>query len=249
MREAPGAELHIWTARPADFGPTLSPDLHRFLDEAERERAARFTHEADRRSYVLAHALRRTVLARWLGVDAHAICFSHEPQGRPVLRGPGAGAVHFSHSRCRELVACAVTSVAAVGIDVETVRPDGADEDLIARFVVPGGDYPSGAHGPASRFYFQWTALEAFWKAQGEGLADTHPRIECRRNSRASFEIWLEGDSSGPSARLLPIDIAGSACMAVAIRGNAEFEVRSQLCNGNSQLFKTPPSHEMLSPS
>jgi 4'-phosphopantetheinyl transferase len=249
MREAQSAELQVWTARPTDFGATLAQDLDWLLDQAERERAGRFKHDADRRSYVLAHALRRLVLARWLGVDPHAIRFSHEPQGRPVLLGPNAGSVHFSHSRCREVVACAVTRVAAVGIDVEPVRTDGADEELIARFVVPDGQYGVGAHERASRFFFQWTALEAFWKAHGQGLADSHPRIECRRDSRGSFEIWLEGDASGPRARLLAIDVARDACITAAICSPAEVEVRLQLFNGNTELFNTPRPHGMLSPS
>ena len=245
MREARIGELEVWTAQPADFGAALAHDLDWLLDDCERERAARFKHEADRRSYVLAHALRRWVLARWLAVDPRKICFSQEPGGRPVLRAPSDSALYFSHSRCRDAVACAVTRVAPVGIDVETARMSDADEEMIAQFVVLRDDNRLARDERTARFYFHWTALEAFWKAEGKGLADGNPRIECRRNARGHFEAWLEGDQRGPRARLLPIEASGGACITLAICSMAD--VGCQLFNGNRQLFNALSAHEMLS--
>ena len=245
MREAQGCEVEVWTARPADFGAALRHDLDWLLDDSERERASRFKHEADRRSYVLAHALRRAVLARWLAVDPREIRFSQEPGGRPALLAPGDGAVYFSHSRSRDAVACAVTGVAPVGIDVETALASGIDEQMIARFVVPVEGARLAQDQRTARFYFQWTALEAFWKAEGKGLADGNPRIECRQDARGQFAAWLEGDGRGPRARLFPVEAQGGACITVAISGTAD--VRCQLFNGNMQLFNALSAHEMLS--
>jgi len=242
MREAKACELEVWTARPSDFNATLPHDLDWLLDDTERERAARFRRDSDRRSYVLAHALRRSVLARWLAVDPREICFSQEPGGRPVLLTPRAGALYFSHSRSGDAVACAVTRLAPVGIDVETVRAGGADESLIARFVVPGDGRAIAQEERAARFYFQWTALEAFWKAQGKGLADGNPRIECRRTASGRFEAWLEGEAHEPAARLLPIEVMDGACITLAICSTAD--VHWQLFNGNMQLFNAVSTHE-----
>lgn len=237
-------QLEVWTARPADFGAALVQDLDPLLDDRERERAARFKHEADRRAYVLAHALRRSVLARWLAIDPREICFSQEPGGRPVLLAPGGDALFFSHSRSRDAVACAVTRVAPIGIDVEAAHAAGVDEEMISRFVVPSSDIGLAQDERTARFYFYWTALEAFWKAQGKGLVDGSPRIECRQVA-GGFEIWLEGDAGGPRARVFPIRHAPGASIALAVCSTAE--ARCQLFNGNKQLFNERSAHEMLS--
>jgi phosphopantetheinyl transferase len=246
MREAARCEFEVWTARPADIAATLAQELHGLLDGSERERAARFRHEADRRSYVASHALRRLVLARWLGADPREICFSQEPQGRPVLLAPVDSALYFSDSRARDVVACAITRVAPVGVDVEAVRPERMDEEMISRFVVPDAAGPLTHDQRVARFYFHWTALEAFWKAQGEGLSDGNPRIECRRNPGGHFEIWLEGHAAGPRARVIRLERPDHTCATVAICSTAE--VRSQLFNANFGSFMAPQGHEMLSP-
>lgn len=241
--------LQVWTARPADFGRAMPGDLARLLDDAERGRAARFRHESDRRSFVLAHALRRCVLAQWLATDPREIAFSHEPGGRPVLHRPRDERLYFSHSRSRDVIACAVTRIAPVGIDVETTHAGGADGALVARFVVPGHDddlLAPGDNEPASRFYLHWTALEAFWKAGGKGLADGNPRIELRRNADGRHEVWLEGDSRGPHARLFRLQHSGGACVTLALCSTAE--VCPQLFNANMRLFNVSPAPEMLSP-
>ncbi|MDB5883557.1 MAG: phosphopantetheinyl transferase-like protein [Ramlibacter sp.] len=238
-------ELEVWTARPGDFDTAATQDLHGLLDDGERARAARFRHEADRRSYVVTHALRRLVLARWLEADPQDICFSQEPGGRPVLLAPSDSGLYFSHSRSREAVACAVTKVAPVGVDVEAVRADAIDEQIISRFVAPDGAADLARDQRVARFYFQWTALEAFWKAQGQGLSDGNPRIECRRHSDGQFEVWLEGHADGARARLIAVEQSERICATVAICSTAE--VRTQLFNANAQLFTARQGHEMLS--
>jgi phosphopantetheinyl transferase len=247
MREAQTKQLEVWTARPADFGATLVQDLDPLLDDSERARAARFRHEADRRAYALAHALRRSVLAGWLAVDPREICFSQAPGGRPVLLAPGGDTLFFSHARSRDVVACAVTRLAPVGIDVEAAHAGGVDEQMISRFVVPGSDIGLAQDERIARFYLDWTALEAFWKAEGKGLADGNPRVECRQAAGGRFEIWLEGDARGPRARVFPIPHSPGSLITLAICTTAGF--RCELFDGNMQLFNARSAHEMLSPA
>jgi phosphopantetheinyl transferase len=248
MPEIPGSELQVWTARTSDFGPAMPRDLDALLDAGERERAARFKHEADRRPYVLVHALRRAVLARWLAVDPRDVVLSREPGGRPLLLEPCDDGLYFSHSRSRDAVALAVTRLAPLGVDVETVKPKGGDDSMISRFVVLDDDVgqPANQDERASRFYFHWTALEAFWKAQGKGLADGNPRIRCVRSARGDIEVWLESGGDAPQARLVSIPDSSGSCITLAVLGNAD--VHPQLCNGNMQLFNACLAHEMLSP-
>jgi 4'-phosphopantetheinyl transferase len=246
MPEASASALQVWVAQAADFDVAATRELEAPLDATELVRAARFRHEADRKAYVLAHALRRVVLADWLGVAPRDLVFAKEESGRPLLVHPRDDALYFSHSRSREWVACAVTRIAPVGVDVEPVRAGTADESLIARFVVPDDDacVPSEEER-ASRFYLKWTALEAFWKAQGKGLADGNPRIAIRADTRSQHEVWLEGESQGPHARVFSLQQANGACIALALLGAVE--AQPQLFNANKQLSKACPPHEMLS--
>ena len=55
-------------------------------------------------------------------------------------------------------------------------------------------------------FYARWTALEAFWKAQGLGLSTAHPRIALVEAGEGCFEVRLGagGRASGLFAVQLP---------------------------------------------
>ena len=70
------------------------------------------------------------------GRAARQAVFSSEASGKPVLvNAPSKPKIYFSHSRSRNLVACAVTCVGPVGIDVEAVNASIADLRLLDRFV------------------------------------------------------------------------------------------------------------------
>ena len=107
-----------------------------WLDAAESQYAARFAYQADRQAYTLAHALRRLAVSKVLAVLLAKLYFSSEASGKPVLvNAPSKPKIYFSHSRSRNLVACAVTCVGPVGIDVEAVNASIADMRLLDRFV------------------------------------------------------------------------------------------------------------------
>ena len=173
MTMVPPATAQVWTASPGVLTDVHWSRLGALLDDGERAKARRFKLQADRHAYVLAHALMRLALAHALDVSPMAIVLSHDSRGKPVLLSPARPDVCFSHSRSRLLVACVVTTLGPVGIDVEPIREGHADFDLLARFVAlrdPACQHERAAPA-ARRFFFLWTALEAFWKAQGTGLA------------------------------------------------------------------------------
>ncbi len=67
----PAATAHVWWLDLADIPERAWTDWLAVLDAEERQRAARFIPEADRRSFVAAHALLRGMLLRFasIGVD------------------------------------------------------------------------------------------------------------------------------------------------------------------------------------
>lgn len=194
------AGYEVWTARPQRLGCGGCAELARVLDAQEQERASRLAFEADRRAFVVAHAMRRIALGAALGVDAQDLRFGAGAHGQPLLLHAQAGALAFSLTRSRELVALAVSRSGPVGIDVEPLG-DGVDAQLLAPYLaLPASREPLGDE----RFYACWTALEAYWKARGLGLSAAHPRIELHDIGEDCFEVGLAGRSAGMFVMRLP---------------------------------------------
>jgi 4'-phosphopantetheinyl transferase len=210
--------VQVWLARPAEVAVGHWRFLEALLDPAERERALRFRVAADCRSLVLAHALRRLVLGAWLGLPPAALKLSDPPGKKPALLQPSQPGLYFSHSRRRQLVAFAVTDHAPIGLDVEEIREELADFDLLARHLAVA-ELESGATLTGSdrtrAFFSSWTALEAFWKTEGSGLASGNPPLRLRTDA-AGGELSLEPGGE-PVARWWRIDVSPDHAIALAL--------------------------------
>ena len=160
-----------------DIAGSAWPALHDWLDPGEQAKAAGFRFEGDRKAYVAAHALARSMLASRLGCPRAALRFAIGLYGKPELAmTPGAAPVRFSLSHTRGLVAVAVTGRHAVGVDAEAIIPDRLDPDPASRIFAPAEAAllrrlaPAAATDAAFAF---WTLKEAYTKAIGLGL--NHP--------------------------------------------------------------------------
>lgn len=173
--------VHVWRialavpdAEQAERAAALSPD--------ERERAARFHFERDRRRWMAARGAVRAVLAGYVGVPAASLTFRVGPHGKPALDGAAARAgLDFNVSHSGDLALCAVTRARAVGVDVEAVRPEFATDEVARRFFAPGEVAALEALPPDERveaFFACWTRKEAYIKARGSGIALGLDRFE-----------------------------------------------------------------------
>lgn len=197
-------EVHVWTAHPGNIDEAQWPGLTAWLDSTERLRAQDFRMQADRRAYVLAHALRRLALATALAVDSSDISFACEASGKPVLTAPLEQDIYFSHAHHRDLVVCATTRMAPVGIDVESLEGGNADLKLLSGFVALSDarrrEIELGSD-LSRQFFLYWTVLEAYWKAKGTGLSSANPPIHCEKIRPGWFEVSLaSGGASRPCA-------------------------------------------------
>jgi 4'-phosphopantetheinyl transferase len=225
----PAPEVHIACARTGDIAPEDWLELDDWLDERERARALRFRFEEDRNSYVLAHALRRALVARVTGMDAASIRFSHTAQGQPLVKGEPL--LNISNSATRAAAACAVTLAGPVGIDVETVDVRKADMELLASFVVSA---PSQAGG--REFFMQWALLEAFWKAWGTGLAQDNSRIVVSPLERGRFDIRTEGYGSSIGGTGWALESFDNCATALVLRGRLHEALRFRQTRCNSAM-------------
>src|SRR4051794_5056382 len=79
--------VHVWRAW-LDGRHREAHRLERLLVPAERERAARFRLARDRDRFVIARALLRIVLARYLDADPAHVVFGYSRHGKPFLMEP-----------------------------------------------------------------------------------------------------------------------------------------------------------------
>ena len=172
----PPGETHLF-AFTLDPAPAHVASLERLLSRDERERAARFHQERDRRRYVVGRGQLRTILGLVLKGNAVELALRAGPHGKPALQGPEEHArLRFNLSRSHELGVLAIHWDEEVGVDVEHVRPFPDALDIAKRFFAPE------EHGalralPATQldagFVSYWTRKEAVVKSLGLGLA--HP--------------------------------------------------------------------------
>lgn len=145
------------------------------LTRDERQRAARFARERDRRRFIAARALLRQLLATRLGTAAESIELVYNAYGKPALaRSGGAPDLRFNLSHCGDMAVFGFAEAREVGIDIEAVRAlDDADAMAARAFskseyrayrALPERERPLG-------FFYCWTRKEAFVKACGRGLS------------------------------------------------------------------------------
>jgi 4'-phosphopantetheinyl transferase len=165
--------VHVWRAA-LDVPESQVRSLWDTLTADERQRAERFFFEKDRTHFVVARGLLRVLLGRYLRQDPPRLRFTYGPHGKPALAtDPGGVALRFNVSHSHGLALYAITRGREVGVDVERIRPDIAQEKIAERFFSPREvtvlrALPTPLQAPA--FFACWTRKEAYIKAKGEGL-------------------------------------------------------------------------------
>jgi 4'-phosphopantetheinyl transferase len=160
--------LSLWLVdldQPADV-VALAAEL---LSDPERQRAARGSVDVRRRR-VLARAALRLALADRVGGPPSALRLARDPSGKPRL---DRGGPEFSVSTSADWGLIAITSLGAVGVDIERIAAIPELERIAARRFDPAAAREVlCAHGEARlrAFYRHWTRLEAALKASGIGI-------------------------------------------------------------------------------
>jgi 4'-phosphopantetheinyl transferase len=139
---------------------------------AERERAAKFIFEPDRRRYQAAHSFLRHVLAGYIECEPREVEFSVGSHGKPHLKCSKSLEFNLTHSGA--LVLVAVSAGIEVGVDTEMVTPQHVTPSL-ASYVLTDAELRTFEALPAARraeaFFKVWCSKEAFLKGLGLGLS------------------------------------------------------------------------------
>ena len=219
----PGA-IEVWQLS-LEILPHRQTALARLLSPDERERAARFRFEADRRRYITARGTLRLLLGRCLNRAPGALEFRYGAHGKPAL-SPAASAspLFFNLSHTADLALCAITRLAPVGIDLERRRPDLGVEELIALVCAPAEAAALAALPPPlrrERFYRYWTRKEAYCKARGDGLTQELTRLDVSLPPQPVTDWFHLRRAGAPDTgiALQDLEIAPDYAAALAIEG------------------------------
>src|SRR5258708_1837033 len=139
-----------------------TPDCFRhWLSDDELDRAERLHADLDRARYVIGRIALRGVLADRLGCSPAAVRFSYGRNGKPMLEG-GRGRPDFNLAHCGGDAVIALTEGAAIGVDIELLRPV-PDAESLARLVFSDVERRELelARDPAAAVLNGWTRKEA----------------------------------------------------------------------------------------
>jgi 4'-phosphopantetheinyl transferase len=166
-------EIHVWTVTVSDWLPHVAA-LGASLNLGEREKAARFRFERDRRRFTLCRGLLRAQLGNYLSATPHDIEFNFGDQDKPELPPGASPRIEFNLSHSDEAAYFAFAAGKRVGVDIERMRPR-TDVDGLGRQVFTLQERRKLSATPEQEkqnvFFSIWTQKEAYIKAIGLGLS------------------------------------------------------------------------------
>ena len=170
----PENEAHVWLAS-LEQPETVLLQLQHTLSPDERLRAAKFHFDRDRRHFMMARGLLRTLLGRYLHASPEQLQFTYNEYGKPLLDMPVPGkTLHFNLSHSHELALFAFSYAGPLGVDIEYMRA-GVSAEQAARISFSPREQALLLALPLEErrqaFYTCWTRKEAYIKGRGTGFS------------------------------------------------------------------------------
>nr|BBH94795.1 4'-phosphopantetheinyl transferase [Thermogemmatispora argillosa] len=227
----PPGEVHIWCASLA-VPPGAVDQLASVLEPGECQRAARFRYEPDRQRFIVARAILRMILSRYLGLLPQQLRLLTNPWGKPLLAPSSTGPslpITFNLSHAESLALYAFTLEQDIGVDLEYLRPlpEKELEQLAARYFSPA-EYHTLCSLPReerlSSFFRCWTRKEAYVKARGQGLSLPLDAFEVSLAPGVPAKLLASREEPEAPERwsLLTIEPAPSYIGALAVKGHIQ---------------------------
>jgi 4'-phosphopantetheinyl transferase len=218
-------DVHVWRIQLNRNASQLQSLLH-ILAEDERDRAERFHFERDRERFIVAHGALRSVLSRYLNLEASRLSFSYSSYGKPALaQGTGDDELRFNMSHSDRLALIAITRGREIGVDVERINAAVAHEQIAERFFSPAEvvklrSLP--AEMQAEAFFHCWTRKEAYIKGRGEGLSLALDQFDVSLVPGEAAALLNTRDDPQEAARwsLLKLSPGHGYVAALAVKGH-----------------------------
>lgn len=215
-------EVHVWRGRL----DRPQPELTRWwalLSNDERQRANRYHFERDRRRFIVGRGLLRLLLSRYLYLPPEQIELAYNAYGKPeIAPRSNQTPLSFNLSHSQDLALFAIADGRPVGVDLEYMRADLADEQIAARFFAPAEVEALRAQPEGQRvaaFFRCWTRKEAFIKARGEGLSLPLDQFEVSLDPDTAALLRTADPAEAERWRLEPLAPAPDYAAAIAVEG------------------------------
>lgn len=205
-------QIRIWQTSVDNVGESV-----RDLSADERQRAAKFHREADRRRWIAARIWLRRTLGQELNIDPAEIEFEYGPHGKPSIANVAADC-EFNLSHAGQSAVVAVTSV-PVGVDIEPLR-ELADMSSVSEIVLSDKErrqLDQLPPGQRPKLFFEfWTSKEAIVKSRGQGVGEI-ASLDLFDESVVQLTSagWKQADSK--SWQVIPLELQAPFVGAVAV--------------------------------
>lgn len=164
-------EAHLWRVA-IDQHQDQYAAYRKLLTQEELVRADQYRFEKHRICYVVARAVLRLLVGKYIEVDPRDVVFSYIKNGKPLVVNQKG--IQFNVSHSENYILIGFVKDYDLGVDVEytkqpievqTIAASFFSKEEVAMLVSLAEEYQTQA------FYNCWTRKEAFIKALGDGLS------------------------------------------------------------------------------
>lgn len=169
----PPRDIHVWRINVNDYSNYLA-NFYKLLSYDEHKRTSQYHFEKDRKNFIIARGILRSIISRYLLITPEEIKFSYNAYGKPYLNPKNNGPLYFNISHSADLILYIFSKNNEVGIDVENIHPIDNFENIAEQFFSPRENIKLKSVPASLRlnsFFKCWTRKEAFIKAIGNGLS------------------------------------------------------------------------------
>ena len=207
-----------------------------FATDDDRRASERYLRLSRRRQALTSRALLRSTLAELFGPSAGSWELGYCGDGKPTVKtGDGREGVQISISHSRDLVACAVTDIGPIGIDVEHLETGRPFTKIAATAFGDQEGHAAAAGGP-SAFYKIWTLREALAKASGLGFPHEARRTDLFGGAPTG-EIWRSHVAEEHWA-FYHQELLGSYALSVALKSGVSVLAETELAKACALLAR-----------
>ncbi len=169
-------QAHVWTLPVSEADDAVIEQLRPVLSKLEWTRSESIRFPVKRREYLAAHILTHLMLGHFSAVAPADWHFVTGPHGRPEPAPDiDANGLRFSLSHASGMVACALSKVDAIGVDVEWLERSNDLQAIAERKFTPAEAtcFTSAHWKDRKRVFFSfWTLKESYIKAIGKGFLE-----------------------------------------------------------------------------
>ncbi len=191
--------IHIWITDIEKVTDPYLMDVYRsILSDEEKERLERYRFEKDKNSFLISHAMVRSVLSNYIEIAPKDLQFKIDKNGKPeVCSEEGESLLlEYNLSHSGKYAVVAVTNEIVCGIDVEKIDAKRDFWDIAQNYFSSKEilDLKSALEqDQAHRFFTYWTLKEAYIKAKGETIASSLNKVSFDLHHQNQISAELDG--------------------------------------------------------